>query len=379
MSGMNDWLAEGLITFIRAVWDPDTTWQSYMEKRRKNFQENPYAVEGGMPIALLVDGERVVGHVASIPCKVWAHGKESLMYWNAGLHLLDECRGKGLGDILPRKMMEELPLVSGFFVIEQQLRTHTKMGWTIVGKIPEYIKILNPRKVFLNMDLNSAHQMPAWLRKISNANKRLGWIVGANIIHAVLHIYYGFCKTLVSHEKRSRIVIRTVEQFDERMDEFWSQVKYNISCAQVRNARYLNWMFPHKQGWVKIVYEEDAKISGYALLAQRSFDKGDLLRGLSTLSIIDILWDSQKDYVLNSLILWIERFAIERNADLIIASLNNNKARSHFINHGYTRIPSTVHFAFHNANDNLRLSEKISDWFVTRGDADAAGSLGPKR
>lgn len=124
---------------------------------------------------------------------------------------------------------------------------------------------------------------------------------------------------------------------------------------------------------------EGDEVVGYALLSQRKFQEGGRLSGVMVTSIIDILWDFRRQDVLRSMLRWIERFARDKKSDVLIASVNNKKAQRNLILKGYIKIPSTVYFAYHSANPEISLSVCMDDWFVTRGDADAAGSLGPEK
>ena len=240
MNGISEGIYASLVDFVAQVWDKTTTRDTYWEQRRCEHRNNPFASEGGLPLALLVDNERVVGHVASVPCKVWASGKESLMFWNAGLYLLDECRGKGLGNILPQKMIDELPIVTGFFVVEQQLKTHDKMGWTIVGKLPEYIKIIAPYRVLRSLDLSSINQMPEWVRKLTRKSNTILRVPTAFIGACAIRSYNFILKCFKGRHFHTHN-ITVVDEFDERIDELWIRVRDSIPCAQVRNSEYMNW------------------------------------------------------------------------------------------------------------------------------------------
>lgn len=379
LSGISQEMMNSLLDLVRRVWDQNATKDQYLQKRRKDFIENPYAAEGGMPIALLVENDHVVGHVASVPCKIWSHGREALMYWNAGLHLLKECRGKGLGNILPQKMIDTLPVVTGFFVIEQQLKTHRKMGWTIVGRIPEYIKVLNPANLFMNIDLSDVNQMPGWMKKITSKDNRMIRLPGAFILASCYRIYEAIWKlcNIFCHEGSGRIM--EIDAFDDRVNILWNKVKHQILCAQVRHSAYMNWKFKVEDGWIKVVYEEEGDIIGYAILSQRTFQKGEPLSGLTIVSIIDMLWDFQRPDVMRALLSRIEIFARNKNADALMISINFKRTLLPLIQKGFVKIPSTVYFAFFCSEHELGLSSHMEDWFITRGDADAAGSLGPRK
>lgn len=378
LSGITNLMADSLVEFIRKVWDPAATKERIILDRQKEYQQNPYSIEGGMPLLLLADGDKVVGHVKSTPCKVWAAGKESLAFWNSGLHLLDECRGKGLGIVLPQKIIETLPIVTGFFVVEQQLRTHKKMGWSIVGKIPEYIKILNPKHFFQLIDISGIEQMPEKLKKLTrNPNSPLR-VCAPYLFYAVMGCFKIYNVITKGWPQKPQGILEIVDSFDNRVDALWERSKQFITCAQVRNSEYMNWQFNAKDGWIKAIYKEEGIIQGYAILSIKSFEKDHRLSGLKVFSIIDILWDFSKPTILTSMLSLIEDYARKQNPDVLLCSIANKEAYLRLYSNGFLKIPGTVYFAFHAIDGSLGLSSSIEDWFFTRGDADAAGSLGPK-
>ncbi|MRR14434.1 hypothetical protein EG833_03200, partial [archaeon] len=62
LTGISEELFDSMMEFIRFVWDESIDQKKYLEERSEVFRENPYAEEGGFPLALLADDERVVGH-----------------------------------------------------------------------------------------------------------------------------------------------------------------------------------------------------------------------------------------------------------------------------------------------------------------------------
>lgn len=377
LNGISDPVFSSLIDFIRHVWDPGLTKERYLAERSRMFSENPYAKSGGLPLGLIVDGERVVAHCVSHPCRLWSNGKESPLYWNAGLYILEEYRGKGLGLVLPKLQADKLPTITAFFVVEQQLRTHTKLGYTILGKIPEYIKILNVRNFTTRLDIRNVKQIPGSIRTVmgppgSFLRKPMHWGLALGY-----GIYKLFRNVSMTGRSRSDENIRFVDAYDERLDKLWDKVKYSLLCAQVRNSAYMNWQFKTEKGWIKIIAEHGEGIVGYALCAGKVFTEEDKLSGLKVLSIIDILWDFEKPVICIHMLNWIEDFAKREGYDALICSINHKEARRILLKKAFIKLPGTAYFIFHTHDKSLGLSPDMNDWFITRGDADAAGSLGP--
>lgn len=360
------------VEFINIVWDKNATVHSYVEKREKDLKENPYGAEGGFPIFMLIENERVVGNVVATPCRLWANGREHGMYWISGLHVLPEYRGRGAAKLLPMKVMDELPIVTGFFVLDAPYKIYKKLGWNILGKIPEYIKIINSREFIHNVRLNNIDFIPHSIARVFKKTDSLF----SSILTSMVSLYN---KTfdLISGSTFEYQVCKNVDHFDKRVDDLWERNKHKVKFAQVRNSDYMNWMFKQEKGWIKIVYEEEDGIHGYAILSCKHFKEDTRLGNLKVLSIIDILWDFEKFHILESILNYAERIGHSQNVDVIICSINHHIARRMLLRKGYIKIPSTVYFEYHAKDDALNLSKNMCDWYITRGDADAAGSLAP--
>jgi len=280
-----------------------------------------------------------------------------------------------LGGVLPMLTIKNLPLITGFFVVEQQWKTHKKMGCTIVGKIPEYIKILDPNKFVQQIDLSQISQMP-------NSMKKLFRIFRIPIRICFCYFLWPLYKLISVFKSNSNFnseagVLKIVSSFDHRVDKLWERSKKFISCAQVRNSAYINWQFSVDLGWTKAIYIKEDVVLGYAIISIKSFEKDHQLSGLRVLSIIDIFWDFSKKPVMNSMLELIKDYGKKNHADLILCSIADNFARKCLYKNFFFKIPSTVYFFYTVKDKSCGLSPKIADWFFTRGDADAAGSLGP--
>ena len=98
---------------------------------------------------------------------MWANGKEHLSHWLAGLHVLPEGRRQGLAKAL-QQTTNQLPITTSFWVIEATLKVKRKLGWTVVGKIPEYIKVLESKSFKSAIDLSKLSQVSNYLKPVCN-------------------------------------------------------------------------------------------------------------------------------------------------------------------------------------------------------------------
>jgi hypothetical protein len=368
---------DSLVELVREAWDKDATVESYLAARALQFVQNPFMNEHGYPIILLVDNDKVIGQCNSTPCKAWAGKRELTMFWNAGLHLLPECRGKGLGIVLPAELTRRLPIISGFFVVPQQLKTHKKLGYHIVGKIPDYIKVYKPVRFLMQIDIENIRQIPAILRKLLRRDNKFFRVPFSWIGAACIMLFHYIKKKLRGIESDKKITFSFVDEFDVRVDQLWDKMKEKIQFAQVRNAAYMNWQFKASQGWKKLIMEENGDVVGFALIALRRNDEKDRLAGLKLVSTIDLFWDFEKNDIIEHYLRFMDMYAKREGADIAFCSINNKIAIQRLKMHGYFKIPDSVYFVVRSQRGDVHLSGRLEDWFLTRGDADAAGSLSP--
>jgi len=371
----NDAYLDSMVEFIRSVWDETITAEVFSSRRAADREENPYAGEGGNPLAIAVEGKRIVGRLSAIPCRLWANGEEHPMCWLSGLHVLPDFRGRKLAPLLPKLMIDNFSIVTGFFVQEAPLRIYNKLGWTIVGKIPEYMKILDARGFFKNFDVANFDHMLGRKKLLAKTLCTIGRTGDAFLPSLLLGGLSILRKTRSGRDRPMNVAI--VEDFDRRVDELWERNKPFIKHAQVRASRYLNWHFKSRTGWIKVISEENDAINGYAILSVKKFSGDERLHDMSVLSIIDIFWDLAEPRVFTGMLRSIERLARERGVDVLLCSIHEPGAEKMLKRSAFLGIPSTVYFAYHCSKEGLKLPAALDDWFITRGDADAAGSLAP--
>lgn len=371
----NDAYLDSMVEFIKSVWDETITAEAFSNRRTADREENPYAGEGGNPLAIAVEGKRIVGRLSAIPGRLWTNGEEHQMCWLSGLHILPEFRGRKLAPLLPKLMIDNFPIVTGFFVREAPLRIYNNLGWTIVGKIPEYMKILDARGFFRNFDVANFDHMLGRKKALAKTLCTIGRTGDAFLPSLLLGGLSILRKTRPGRDRQMNVAI--VENFDRRVDGLWKRNKPFIKHAQVRASGYLNWHFKSRTGWIKVIGEENGAINGYAILSVKKFSEDERLRDMKVLSIIDIFWNFDQPHVFAGMLRSIERLARERGADMLLCSIHEPSAEKMLKRSAFIRIPGTVHFAYHCSKEGLKLPAALDDWFITRGDADAAGSLAP--
>jgi len=369
----SDDYADQLVEFIRQVWDKDLTRKEFLQRRQEENSANPYGNECGFPIALAVHKDKVVGHIALKPCGFLIKTEEIPGYWQAGIHVFPEYRGLGLATKMSGLLIKEVSIVTGFFVVKQTLKLKRRLGWALPGKIPEYVKFLKPKDFVNKIQLEKIGTVPKVIQWIYALTRLIGKPLFATIFLAIATIHNKFMTIFLSGENTK--YIRVVDSFDTRTNFLWERNKKHLNYAQVRTAEYLNWAFNVSEGWIKVIYEDDDSVLGYVIISLKQFEPDTRLSEIISLSIIDIFWDFTKPNILNALLSFCEQYASANNCDIIFCTISYQNSKNTLIKNSFIPIPKSVHFSVYSSK-NIKFSNKLSEWFITRGDADAAGALG---
>ena len=99
--------AEVLAEFYRRVWDPAATAERVLGGRRAAATDPAGAGEPPPTFIFLADGA-VVGHVTTIPVRLWDSGSEHVFHWVKGLMVLPEHRRGPVGFLLLRETLRHL-------------------------------------------------------------------------------------------------------------------------------------------------------------------------------------------------------------------------------------------------------------------------------
>jgi GNAT superfamily N-acetyltransferase len=361
-----------LAEFTREVWGPEP--KSTGGDSAVGVLTNPYERESPSRSAIAVTGGRVIGHVTSTPCRVWCGGEEVVMHWCSGLHVFPEARGRGLAKLLVSKLMEVNPALYGVLVVEASRRANQSIGWTVDWKIPEYVKILDARGFidrFTGRGLTSVPRAIRWAAPHVHGAARA---VSGTVLAAANTAYQTAWRL---GPAVPRLEVQQVGLFDLSIDELWVRNRSQLSCAQVRRSAYLNWAFRTDRGWMKLCCSAGGAALGYAIVAIRTFDESQALRGLTVATVVDLFWDFGRPEAARSLLGAAEDLAKEKGAQAVLGSGTDVRARRAFQRSGFIRIPGTAWYGFYSSNPAIRFPPKAQDWYANRGDADAAGSLGP--
>src|SRR6266550_6138652 len=156
--------ADAIATFYREAWGEPATREAVLAARRN-----------AGPIALVLDGSRVIGHLGSIPYRLWDGIAEHPAHWTKGLMVLPEYRNGPIGFLVVKTLTAELSLATALVVAPAARRLFCALGYTDLGAVPNYVRPLRTARLARRVDVAGLNAgLPRWAARGVRAAQRLG-------------------------------------------------------------------------------------------------------------------------------------------------------------------------------------------------------------
>jgi GNAT superfamily N-acetyltransferase len=366
---------EMFVEFIRRVWNPDFTLAEYLLEQSRPRPKNPFAGDLDETRILAVDGGQILGHVRAVPSRMWVEDREVEMHWANGFHVLPEARGKGVGTAVLAALSERHRLLTTVPVIDASRRAFASNGWRFDFKIPDFVRILNPKRFVENLRQGGFGSTDRRMSRLMSAV--LGSAAGGMAARGALAVHPRLLDPFGRCGERSSSVSE-VDEFDSRVDDLWSRCRSTLKVAQVRSAAHLNYSFPAARGWQKFVLESAGAVSAAGVCYLKSFEGDSRLHNLRLMSVRDLLWDFEQRRVLGEFIDHVLATAYQSDADALVVSATDERVRRALLPRGFLPIPSTVWYGHHSTDPTIQLPSRMRDWYVTRADSEGHDALGPR-
>lgn len=368
------------------LYDPKTDRERLSEFQRRVFggsaegtteaaaaaaPRNPYATQPA-PTAIAVAEGAIIGHLTSTPFCLWLEGREQPAHWVSGFHVLPEARGLGLGRQLVACLDRALPLASAVVVVEPSLRAFRANRWTWPGSIVEFVHVVEPRALASLLAIERLERFvpPRGQRAagvlLGLLARPIGWAVAAR------NRLRGVPRRIARGE---RAVVAEADAFGPEVDELWRRTRSALGLTHVRSSAYLDWQFPCRKGWRRLLHAPGGRLDAWAVFAIKSYLEGPL-RGLRALNVVDAFWDVTRPAALTEIVCRILALGARERVDLVLMSGDHPQLRTALRRAAFLRIPSTVHVGFKERERGSDFDLAFQNAYITRGYADAAGSMG---
>jgi GNAT superfamily N-acetyltransferase len=335
------------------------------------YQENPF----GHLIGVAEHRGQIVGHMALVPVCIKTGLKSIKGCQAVDLIVHPKFRGQGIFLAIGKFLMNEagkqgISLAYGF-PNKPAHSGHLKYGWFDVCQVPLMIKPVNARALanIRIADLLVEHRIIGFLNRFGISRRIMNSVLSAGLA-TISSFNKAFNQTELDNTEI--VEIRRTESFDNRIDDFWSDVSKDYMNIVVRDKKYLNWRYAEKPNanYTTLFAEEDGKIRGYVIF--RSENTKNIKCGY----VVDILAFLERKSTIQLLISKVVEELRRENVDLIFCwMLNSSRSGRVYYRilkaNGFVSRPGNPLIARANSPDlQSEFVSNPADWYVTMGDSD---------
>jgi hypothetical protein len=363
--------AAALATFYAAVWNGQGSAADVVAARATAAQRNSAEPGRAPPMFLAVQNGRVLGHVATMPIRVWDGRTEMPAYWVRDLMILPEYRNGPLGFGLLKAMAGCVERSGALTIVPASRRLFEALGFEDQGVVPQFLRPLALGHILARLDVAGAG-LEGPLRRavpVLRFAQRTGAASLAGGLGSVL------LRGAAALARRSAVGYRARRDWPSdlsaHLDGLWEAIRASTGTSVVRDGTYLLQKYgPPSSGgdydWVG-VWKGDS-LRGVAILHAPLRDGNARLPGVSLATIEELVVSPQGPSCL-ALLGAVERHARSRGAHAVVARLSSAELRRPLAWQGYLRVPGTVHFLIRDvARTEPRLRGPLHGWWLSHGD-----------
>jgi len=364
-----------LAEFYRATWNPDATAEIVRQSRRAAAASNPVSPGEESPTFIFLQEGRILGHVGTIPVRVWSHGEEHPAHWVKGFWVLPEYRNGPIGFLVLREALKNLDCAMALTVLPVVVGLSVGLGFSDLGTIPNFIRILHPAKLAyrLRLDELGFGGLPRALRTTISLFQRTGLAsIGGLCLGGLTRVAIGmrgrFPGTLT-------VTLEVPRPSD--LDQLWLRTRKTMSAGLVRDARYLTWRYLRKDSgdYRFVTVRKGNDLIALAVVRRPTPDADPRLRGITLAPVSEWIFPLDESVAGLAALAGAEQAARELHADGIICSVSHPGAAPLLRRRGYWRGPPNVHLLIRDPAKSRALPSALSSWWVTRGDSYADGAF----
>lgn len=360
-----------LADFIRQVWDPEADPDGVRRAREASALENPAA--GGMPAPtfLVLSGDRAVGHVGTIPIRLWYRGRAWPVHWVKGLMVLPEHRNGPVGFLVLKEAIKHLDSALAMVVEAAPLRLFGALRFTDLGPLPNYLRVLRPARMLRRLDLERIElgAMSRRLRPLLGLLRRSGLAALAG--HA-LGAGVAIVTAALGPSSRSLRVEYPPRLDADEVTRLWDSVRPGFPTGPVRDGAYLAWRYgtaPFSPYRVAVVREGDTLV-GLSIVRRPRAEPDPRLGDVRVSVISDLLFSPERRDVGLTTLAAAETMARDLGADALLCSASHAALSDLLRRRAYAPLPGNVHVLVRGLPEG-EATPGLAEWWLTRGDSDA--------
>lgn len=331
------------------------------------------------PMFLFLKGEKVVGHVSTIPVRLWMGYDIRSAHWLVGFMVLPDFRNGLVGPLLIKETNRRLDVALSLHVESTVRRIMTGLKWVHKGVIPQYLKVLNAAAVTRNIQISGVDALGA---REGGVKGLIRFGLQSSVIRGVtgwgLALVQGAWTAAMALRRPTPVPHQVVEEagFDESYTELWQRVSPHIMAAIVRDQAYLKARYgPKMKRYRLLACRNGQQLLGYCIIKTKAFADDARMGNLKVGTIVDGLYDptipSTWQALLDAALLQLR----QEGSDVVLCTTSLMSLRNVLIANGFARIPGNLNFTYHSRAEASIANVSFDSWHLMRGDSDADQSF----
>lgn len=362
--------AEAVADFISKVWSSIS-----VEEIRRNWAKeaatNPVYPGEASPAFAFFSDDVIIGYIGTIPTRFWDGENVITAYWMKGFWVLEEYRDGPVGFFLLKKAMEHLDLAGVLTVASASRRLFEGVGFINYGKLNNHLALVNPSKVLRSIDLKKLgiSELPKWFSLVFNVLQRSHLAGLSGFLFGVLIAIWKKCFLLRSG--RYQLSLEHNVKNTSQVTALWESVSQELGGASVRDGSYFPWRYDEttEGSYSYAMIHNGDNLSGLAVVRHPAEGGDERLSGLKVASLSDIIYSPNDKCVGLAVLAGAEKLAKKLGADALICSVSHQQLTPLLLKAGYFKLPGNVYFLLRNPDNKYIVPKKLTDWWITRGDA----------
>lgn len=359
-----------LAEFFRSTWDPDATPNSVHLSRLAAADRNVVSPGVEPPTFLFLQDRKVIGYVGSIPIRAWDGSTERPAHWVKGLMVLPEFRNGLVGFLLLKEAVRHLDCSMALAVLPVVVGLFTRLGFTDVGMLSNFVRILHPARAFGRLHLPDIgfSRLPTWFLRAAEVAQRAGVASAAGLCAGASTNLYAAARGGFPHN----LSIDTSVPAPSELDALWRRARRTIRAGLVRNSRYLSVRYPQLgSGSEYVSVRRAGEIVSLAIVKRPRSQVDRRLHGVTVATVSEWIFPLDSPEAGLAALAGAEMAARRFGADALLCSACHAASLPLLTRRGYWKVPANVHLLVRSPRQQSPLPNRIADWWITRGDSNA--------
>jgi len=363
---------DSLAEFIRRVWDPAATFERVRRARAEAAETNPVEPGRDIPTFLFLHEGRVVGHVSTIPVRVWQASGVRAVHWVKGLEVLPEYQNGPVGFLVLKHAVHELGPALSLAVRPAAHRLLQAVGFRDLGAVPNFLLPLSPARMLERLDLAvlDLPRVPGALRATIRLAQRTGL---AAVAGAAAGAATRLWAAVASGPSGGFQTDAPTGLDPDECDDLWRRVRGQIHAGVVRDGRYLRWRYGRggADRYRFVTVRDRGRLVGIGALREPRSVGDPRLHGIRVATLSDLLCPPDRPGIAFTTLGAATTLARSLDADALLCTASHRSLRGPLRRRGFVRLPGNVHFLVREPGGDGEPPTTLAEWWITRGDSEA--------